>query len=340
MRENIIAKAVTAEKPHPHARAAGGKSFLAPQGGKNGSAGIFIRPDTGKARSPPCRPLLMHIARRRIGWCHTHIGGRWHLAHINAVHQAADLGIEPLAPTQGHRAAQLAGGVNNANFRPVIILVKSARANMRVGGTNQPEFIRVSDTRALQGKAAQIGFAHIRPVLGALVPRRDLIRHDFEACKFIARRQKRVCFGGAFHLRHFDNRLVTHTQIRIALRDRLPVIGLVAEHETIRPVGIMRDRDAVHALIAQAVHPAPQIFRISRNQPRIRLIRCTIGKHHIAVQVFEIILRRGVFITRKGGKLAGVVMALSGGDNFLPGRTDDIHIQQVIFHNLAQIRHH
>ena len=115
-------------------------------------------------------------------------------------------------PTEHHlvEAYGILGRLEARNLAEVVVLFRRRQPGMGIGRSDDAELERVDAELLLVGEAALVGFARVlarvhvrRRRFGAKV---GLVK-ALEVRKLVGRRERRMCFAVAFHLRDFVERL-------------------------------------------------------------------------------------------------------------------------------------
>ena len=175
-----------------------------------------------------------------------------------------------------------------------------------------------------------LGVAHLEPGQQRIphVRSRDAIANDLEVRPLVVRREHRMGFRGALHLRHFHDGLVAHARLGIVRIQRLIIERGRFEVLAVAQIGVVRDGQGFDAFPPQAVQPRPQILGIARIGRAERQLRYA-GTLENDVAMQHSGARRGVLVTDEGGEPARLVVTLGGRHDPLPGVAADAVVVQV-----------
>ncbi len=144
---------------------------------------------------------------------------------------------------------------------------------MRVGRADHAELERVDAQLLLLLQA------HLQRAAGVLV-RQHLIGLGLQSGdvglvpgavvgELVGRRQLRMRLAVALDLRDLVQRLPAHAGLGVAPVDRAAVEALDGEHQPVRQIAVVRDREhAAAGLLLVGVHELPQVLRILRVEGR------------------------------------------------------------------------
>jgi hypothetical protein len=126
---------------------------------------------------------------------------------------------------------------------------------------------------------------------------------------------------GALHLRDLDERLVPHALLDVRRAERLSGPVGQREHRAVRAVRVVRNREALDAPGAKAVHPVPEVLGVLRVEPREGNggQHLVVAEDDVAVQVAPLVGRGGVLVGHEGREAARVVVPARRIHDVAPG---------------------
>ena len=213
---------------------------------------------------------------------------------------------------------------------------------MGVARADEADLERVAAALLLQREAADQGLPRIAPARIAVGGDLALAGvQDLEVGPLVVGRQFRVGLRRALDLGQLDQRLVAHPLFGEGVVDRAAIRVLEPEHLAVGLVHVVRDRQAVDSLLAQPVHPAPELLRLVRVDARERPRRGLRPREDDVPVVGSRLGRRrrgGPLVGDERGEVARVVVALRGEDRILPGRAMCLIVEGRVLH-LRVVRH-
>ncbi len=215
----------------------------------------------------------------------------------------------------------------------IVRLGMGCRRAVRIAGADEAELVRVVAARVLHRQAVLVRLANIAAVQpGRAIDAAEQILQNLVAREFVVGRQRRVRFRRALELLDLGQRLVVHPRLRPGRVDRPALaVDFQREHDAVGQIGVVRDRQQLVARLALAVHPVPQILRMTRidrgERQRRNLLR--VLEDDVAVQV-AIVRRRAPFVGGEGRELARLVVLVGDFHDFLPHRAGHFWRDQLL----------